>query len=227
MPGREIQFSTDEIYHIFTKTLDHKSIFRDNSYPNLFLKILHYYRSSAVTVSFSDFKNLPEENKIRLQKKIDMRKYFHIEVLSYCIMPTHFHLLIRQVREKGITTCISNTLNSFTRTYNLLSERMGPIFLRPFKSVEVRSREQFIHVSRYIHLNPYSSSIVSSFNELLEYPYSSIKTYLNTTLNPLISDSALLLGEFQNDCNKYKNFLLDNADYQQHLERLKYLQKWE
>src|SRR5205823_11981573 len=111
-------------------------------------------------------------------KRLSDPNTFRVEILCFCIMPNHWHLLVRQKVDRGISKFLSDAINSLTRYYNILHERSGPFFLPRFKSVAIRSEEQLIHVSRYIHLNPYSSGIINNFEDLINYPWSSFRGYM-------------------------------------------------
>lgn len=224
MPRREELFVNGKIYHVFNKTLDHRQIFI-HEVCDTFLQILTYYRSQRSTRSFSLVKSLDEDDQTKILKEIFIKKYFQIEIFVYCLMPTHFHLLVYQKQNNGILKCISNTLNSFTRYYNLKNERKGPLFLPRFKSVLIRNEEQLKHVSRYIHLNPYSNGLVNSFTELLSYRYSSLKSYIDNFDNKICS-TDYILNIFNNNHERYKKFVEDNADYQKSLEEIKYIKNW-
>ena len=143
-------------------------------------------------------------------------------------MPTHFHLLIKQKKSKGISRFLSNVLNSFTRTYNTYHRRKGPLFLPQSKGVKITSRQQLLHTSRYIHLNPYSSNITTSIDELLKYPWSSITEYLsneNDKMSNKLTNSKHILRLFENNRDQYIKFIVDNADYQRKLEYIKSREK--
>lgn len=66
---------------------------------------------------------------------------FQVSILAYCLMSNHYHLLIRQNREKGVEKFMSDSVNAFTRHINVKSKRKGPIFLPRFKAVQVTSDE--------------------------------------------------------------------------------------
>lgn len=150
---------------------------------------------------------------------------FRVSIIAYCLMPTHFHFLLRQEQEHGISMFISQIQNSFTRYFNIKNERKGPLFLHKFKSVHIASEEQFTHVSRYLHLNPYSSKIVPTNNELASYPWSSFHEYINDE-PPKLCNTSFILSHFQNNKVKYRNFVLNNAEHQKTLEYCKYTTKW-
>ncbi len=227
MPARFEPFVTGDIYHTFNKTIDHRRIFHFPGYAQLFLDILRYYQSTKITVSFSDFKTLTPDDQRDLQKEFTLRKYFRVDILAYCLMPNHFHLLLRQKKDNGVSRYISDSLNSLTRSYNLRTKRLGPVFLPTFKSAHMFSDEQLLHVSRYIHLNPYTSSLASSFEELKRYPWSSFTEYTTPgRIKNSLSHPYLILSYFERNKKKYEEFVLDNADYQRSLHHLRHLEKW-
>ena len=147
MSGRNHIFLTNNIYHIYNKTIEQKRIFADQEICKKFLDILTYYRSSQSLLRYSNFQNLSSELKIQYEKRIFDRRTFRISILSYCLMPTHFHLLIKQKQENGISFFISQILNSFTRYRNIKNERVGPIFLHPFKSKYIQTEEEKFSVA--------------------------------------------------------------------------------
>ncbi len=227
MPGRFEPFINNRIYHIFNKTIEAKKIFIDHNNCDHFLELVKYYRSAKARISFSKLKLLKDELRREIIKATLPKKYFQIELLSYCLMPTHFHFLIRQKNTDGVKIFVSNVLNAFTRYFNIKTERKGPIFLTQFKSVGIQRDEQLIHVSRYIHLNPYSSQLVKSFGNLEKYSWVSYKEYINTDKDKdKICDTKTVLGYFNGDRGKYQKFVEDNADYQKSLEYVKHVAKW-
>ncbi len=92
-----------------------------------------------------------------------------VEVVAYCLMPNHFHLLVKQVSEGGISKYLRQAINSYAKYFNTKYKRVGSLFQDMFRAVHIETDEQFIHVSRYIHLNPLVSYLVGK-KELLSYP---------------------------------------------------------
>jgi len=222
---RKVELSNEQYYHVFNKTIESKQIFTNNHLPSTFLEISRYYRSLKARLRFSDYKRLIDINKNLILKEILISAYFKVEILSYCLMQTHFHFLLKQLSENGISKFIGDTLNSFTRYFNIKFERKGPIFLPRFKAVLIKSEEQLKHVSRYIHLNPYSDGLIKSIDKLENYPWSSFKEYFPNSSQKL-SNPDFILGLFNNDKLRYKKFVFDNADYQKSLEHIKHIDRW-
>ena len=225
MPGRDIKFVNGGIYHIFNKTTDKSRIFNDESLTYLFLDLLKYYRSSKSVIRYSNYKKMPSDLKEFYNQQIIIRKYFFIDLYCFNIMPTHFHLLIKQNNEGGISHFMSDLINSFTRFYNIKFDHHGSLFFKPFRAVHVRTEEQCKHVTRYIHLNRYSSGLVKIIGDIFIRPDSSLPRYSSIDKDDLI-EKKFMLSLFGNDILRYKKFILDQADYQRSLERLKYIKKW-
>lgn len=134
-------------------------------------------------------------------------------------MPNHFHLLIKQTKDNNILTSLSSFSNSYSKYFNLKHKQEGPVFQNRFQAVRIITNEQFLHVNRYIHLNPYTSSIINSIKDLKNYPYSSLKEYLYPHQSNLCETNTIL-NQFKSTI-EYQNFIQDQADYQQQLHQIK------
>lgn len=225
MPQRENSLVNHNIYHIFNKTLDHKKIFLNPHENRHFINILTYYRSSNVRLRFSKYRTLSPRARMEIYQEIFDPDSFIVNILAYCLMPNHFHLLLRQESTGGIAKYMANCINSFTRHVNIKKSRSGPLFLTQFKAMHIVSDEQLKHVSRYIHLNPFSSHLVPVKEELSHYEYSSYPTFLNGARDPLTHDERVM-SLFGNDRLRYQKFVMEQADYQEQLEHLKHTYKW-
>lgn len=132
-------------------------------------------------------------------------------------MPNHFHFLLQQKREGGITEFISKLSNSYTKYYNIKHKRVGLLFQGEFKAVHVDDDEQLVHLSRYIHLNP----IVSYATKDLEtYTWSSYLEYIGAS-EAAFCNKEIVLGQFHG-AHAYKKFVLDQKDYGMKLEAIKH-----
>lgn len=208
MPYRIIPFVDGQIYHIYNRGVEKKNIFQNSRDFQRFLKSLQYYQLQGPKPSFSKFFQ-PTLFKVDLSEKI-------VEILAYCLMPNHFHLLVRQNAKGGITEFMSKLLNSYTKYFNTKHKRVGPLLQGQFKAVLIESDEQFIHVSRYIHLNPITSFLVKN---LEAYKWSSYPEYIDPKRIGVCSKEETL-GFFKSP-EDYKQFVLDQIDYGQTLELIK------
>ncbi len=224
MPGRKKKIFTDGVYHVFNKSINSTAIFDSDYNCSLFLNIIRYYRSGKARVSFSHLKYISSELRQHILLQTQIEEHFRVKLLAYCLMPTHYHLLLAQLEDNGVSKFISNVTNSFTRHLNVKNERLGPLFLTKFKAVPILTDEQLIHISRYIHLNPYSSNIVRDIEELEIYPWSSYRQYISGIQGLCVTKPVMKL--FNHKLQRYKNFITQRADYQKTLEFAKHAEKW-
>ncbi|MBI3620225.1 transposase [Candidatus Roizmanbacteria bacterium] len=220
MPSRKITFANGRIYHIYNKTLEKKHLFDNQKLGYLFLDLISYYRSTKATLRYLRLKELNNYLAVVKRKDCSDPKFYRVDLMAYCLMPTHYHLLLKQTAENGAMRFMADIINSFTRYVNIATERKGPIFLTQFKASYIRAEDELKHVSRYIHLNPYSGGLVRNYSDLLDYQFSSLKEYVKLTAEPLSATSEVL-SLFQADRTRYKRFVLSNAEYQKRLERAK------
>ena len=136
-------------------------------------------------------------------------------------MPNHFHFLLKQQKERGISKFLSDFTNSYTRYFNARHKRLGPLFEGVFKAVRIEKGEQLMHVSRYIHLNPVASLIVKE-EELSNYAWSSLPEYLNEHLDTEICDKEIILNSFSSR-DDHRKFIYNQIKYAQDLETIKHL----
>lgn len=132
-------------------------------------------------------------------------------------MPNHFHLLLKQVQEGGISEFMRRFIHSYTKYLNTKNHTEGPLFQGMFKAVLVESDEQLIHLSRYIHLNPLVSQVTENLNT---YQDSSYPAYIGLDNKPKISKEDIL--NFFKSPKDYEKFVSDQADLGRTLELLKH-----
>lgn len=217
MAGRNILLVTDEYYHVFNRGVARQPTFVSKSDYFRALLALDYYQYANPPIKLSKFKVLSREDKYKLLSERDTSKL--VDIISYVFMPNHFHLLLKQNIDNGISKYLSKFTNSYTRYFNIRHNRVGSVFQGVFKAVSVETEEQLLHLSRYIHLNPYVSSVVTK-SDLLSYPWSSLNSYISNEASFINADSVL--SRFKKSYS-YKDFVLNHADYARELEIVKHL----
>ncbi len=219
MPQRLDPLVTDEIYHVINRGVASMPIFVNDRYYQRFLEAALYYQHRKLPLRFSYFARLPQSAKTDALSRLS-KEYF-VEIICYCLMPNHFHFLLKQLVDNGITNFMHKFSDSYTHYFNVKNSRKGPLFQGRFKSVRVETEQQLLHVSRYIHLNPYSGGLIKKTSELKEYPYSSLPEYLGLTKNS-ICQKEIITGYFKNK-RSYQEFVFEQADYQRELSLIKHL----
>lgn len=216
MGYRRETFAPEHIYHVYNRGVEKRIIFDDDPDRSHFRALLPYCLPNDWIPSYSVSKRLRSEGNARKSKSISEGEGL-VDILCYCLMPNHFHLLIRENVEKGISRYMQRLLNSYARHYNTRHERTGPLFSGPFRAVRVVSDDQFLHVTRYIHLNPFVAGLVK---DPLKYQWSSIASYLPDGKRFFLHPSFL---KKMMRPDKYKDFVTDFADYARELSYIKHL----
>lgn len=220
MPLRTTPLVTNQIYHILNRGSGAIPIFNSDWDYKKFLQIMFYYQNTKPPLKFSRFFVLSKTEKEKILKELRGKNDFWVEIISYCLMPNHFHLLLKQIKDGGIFKLTHSFLDSYSHFFNLKNKRKGGLFEGRFRAIRVETDSQLLHLSRYIHLNPYSSYLVKDFAQLINYPYSSLPEYLGLTSQSLCN-KEIVLSSFSN-IDDYKKFLFDRADYQRSLEEIKH-----
>ena len=210
-----------EIYHVYNRGIGGQPIYGRKSDYRRFLESMFYYQNSETPLRYSQFVMLPTTERQKLLSDLAKENNRLVEIICYCLMPNHFHVITKQVIEKGIALFISNLSNSYTRFYNVKYDRDGPLFKGKFQAVRIEDDEQLLHTTRYIHLNPYTSYITKTADDLLSYPYSSFNMYRITPNDNRINTTDVL-SHFSS-IEKFTNFTLDQRDYQRRLGDIKHL----
>lgn len=221
MPGRRIPLITNQIYHALNRGVASQPIFLTKKEYQRGLETIFYYQNENPPLSYSTFLKLSQRRRKELLERLKEKKDLLVKIIAFCLMPNHFHFLLKQVQNNGISIFMSNLTNSYTRYFNINHKRVGPLFQGKFKAIRIETDEQLLHVSRYIHLNPYTSYVVKTLKELETYPYSSFAEYLNPQKTDFCH-KKIVLENFKSPAD-YKKFVFNQADYQRRLEEIKHL----
>jgi putative transposase len=183
MPSKNVlkQYESGAHYHIYNRGVDKALIFREDKDYKVFLSFLKAYIAQP-----EEFIKVPPTRKLK--------NYFgEIELLSYCLMPNHFHLLVKQNTPRGIDHFMRSLSTKYVRYFNTHYHRIGPLFQGPYKAARVTHNHQFIYLSKYIHRNPLDlSPYKESPRSLSEYPYSSYRNYLHDFTQTWVQTNAIL-----------------------------------
>jgi putative transposase len=144
MPSRNIrrEYAPHEFYHVYNRGVAKQPIFLEAADKRQFLKILARHLDPADTSTKND--------------GVTYRKYDQdIELLCYCLMGNHFHLLVYMGEdETSLKSLMQAVLTAYTMYFNKKYKRVGTLFQGVFKASRISSDAYLLHISRYIHLNP-------------------------------------------------------------------------
>lgn len=186
--GRDYKsFFPGGYFHVYNRGVAKQEIFLDDQDYNNFLKRCRM----ALNRDFLQ--------EINTRIRVTPLPSDCITIATYCLMPNHFHFLIRQENNISIDKYISRVCSSYTKYFNKKYNRVGGLFEDQFKAKLVDTDSYLQYVSAYIHNNPVSP---------MTYPYSSLAEYLNPMENSL-SDPSLILQLFDNNIADYLRFMKD------------------
>ena len=217
--NRGVILANNYIYHVYNRGVERRQLFMNRREYERFIETMRYYQYKNPQIRYSKYLQQSQEVRKNIFNELTARSKI-IDLLAYCLMPNHFHFLIRQNSDKGISRFLANVSNSYSRYFNTKHTRVGPLLQGTFKAVLIETEEQLLHVSRYIHLNPVVSLVVPE-DELDRYLWSSFPEYLGKSFFSLAA-SAPVLSQFSSS-QKYREFVYDHVAYAQTLEKVKHL----
>ena len=214
---RRVVFADGEFYHIFNRTTADENVFVDRRNVERALDLFLFYKYSQ-KLRYSFYKRLSKEEKKQYFDDF-LKKSSIVDIYAYCLMPNHFHLLLKQNEENGIKKFLSNIQNSFAKYFNTKKERHGSLFQNSFKANHIEKEEEFLHISRYIHLNP-TTSFIMDFEDLKKSDLTSFVYYFNQDKENYLIDTELIL-KILGTRKKYSKFVENQVDYQRSLNKIK------
>lgn len=188
----------DNIYHIYNRGVEKRDIFLDYSDYTRFIKNIVYYQQSDKSCPFSD-----SDFRIADHVKPD-----NFEILAYCLMPNHFHLVLKQKAEDGIMTSMSQLSNSYTKYFNQKNNRVGHLFQDRYKAKVVTSDEQLLQLLRYVLLNPYTANLAP---DIRLYSWTSYNEFFDSKNGLKICETNWIKDYFE-DTSSFKQFVDEYAD---------------
>ncbi len=217
MPIRELPLVTGSYYHVLNRGVAKLPTFLDDHDYRHALTALEYYTTIEPPMRLSELSRLHQSSWRRIRDELRSEPKL-VEIVAFSLMPNHFHLLLKQLVDDGITTLLRRWLNSYSRYFNTRHDRVGSLFQGVFKAVLIHSTEQLVHVSRYIHINAPVAGIIPA-DQVAAYPWSSMREYLGA---PGFCKPDIILEQFQ-DARAYEAFVLDQIDYARQLDAIKHL----
>lgn len=186
-------FAEKEIYHVYNRGVGKMDIFIDTQDYQIFLNRLQENL-------YPECLNYFEMPRYLIRRKVLPPNSF--DLLSFCLMPNHFHILIKQNSALPITQLILKICTGYSKYFNKKYGRVGSVFQDRFKSVRINGNEQLLWTSYYIHKNPIEASLVNNLND---YRWSSFRDYIG--LDKLsICKKELILEQFQKPTSYLKYF---------------------
>ncbi|MFA5777269.1 MAG: transposase [Parcubacteria group bacterium] len=208
------QFVEDQIYHIYNRGVEKRKVFLNKKdYFRFIHDMFEFNDGNPVINNFNYLNCIKNKKTIEVQPRCNKPRELLVEILAFVLMPNHFHFLLKQKQENGITKFMQKMGTGYTMYFNKKNERVGSLFQGRFKAVLIEKESHFIYLPSYIHLNSldlidYRGSTSIELEEKLEflenYRWSSYPDYVGHKNFPSITSRDQYLGFFGGQ-DGYKN----------------------
>ncbi len=212
-----------EFFHVYNRGVEKRPIFMDDHDRERFLlsmfvlrhnKSFHhpirplapqYLSIQDIQIQSSNITTLNKiSNKIKQIEEMYLFKEKLVEIIAFCLMNNHFHLMLKEISRNGISKYMHRFGTSYTKYFNTRYERTGHLLGSRFKAEHVDRNEYLTYLSRYIHTNP--KKILSSNNNLSDYKWSSYPDYIKENRWGEALQTDIVLNQFFNK-QEYKNYV--------------------
>lgn len=188
-------YASGGYYHLYNRGVAKGEIFlKDQDYA-VFLSYLKEYLSPPVP---------PTPEELRLMKYTYFRKNYSqkLSLLSFCLIPNHFHFLLKQDEPRVIEGFMRSLLVRYTTYFNKHHNRVGHLFQGVYKGILIDREDYLLWLSRYIHRNPLE--LLEEGEKLCDYPYSSYGAYLGKVKISWLKTEDVLAGR---SASHYQDFV--------------------
>ena len=200
------QFTTGEIYHIYNRGVEKRKIFYNDKDRFRFIHSMFEFNDEAPALNIHYYFGTTKK------VKTPTRRTLLVEILSFCLMPNHYHLLVRQEKDNGITLFMRKLGTGYTNYFNKKYKRVGPLFQGKCKATLVHRESHLIYLPHYIHLNPLDlimpewrslkvRNTKRALTFLTSYRWSSYLDYINKHNFPSLINRDLILNLYADSSN--------------------------
>jgi len=204
---RKIRIAPGEYYHIFNRGMSKQIIFHEIKDYLRFVFLIIYFQSPITFINLGRYVEHYVKHRVfnigsDVKEKI-LKKRF-VELVSFCLMPNHFHLIVKEIDDSGIATYMQRALNSYTKYYNTKYKKSGHLFQGPYKAVHIEDDRQLLYLSTYIHRNP--RELPNWKGREVEYVWSSYQDFVSKNRWGEFIQLDIIIGQFKGGSD-YKKFV--------------------
>ncbi len=178
---RKVEISVGECYHVLNRGVLKQNIFNSDAdfsrflflilflqsplgFPQISRPVQHFVKHRVFDISTQDIEDICDNR--------------YVELVAFSLMPNHFHLILKEKEEGGISRYMQRVLNGYTKYYNTKYKKSGHLFQGPYKAVHQTTDTQLLYLSAYIHRN--ARELTNWRNKEDRYPWSSYQDYTGT-----------------------------------------------
>lgn len=208
-------FAANEIYHVLNRGVDKRNIFiEDEDYLRFIHNLFEFNDSEPINNVGYFFNQTKSKAFARPYIERKPRKLL-VEILAFCLMPNHYHLMLRPLRDDGVFKFVKRLGMGYALYFNQKYKRSGALFQGRYKAIRISDQAHFIHLPYYIHFNPLDlvapewrerkiNNLTKTIKFLENYRWSSHLDYLGKKNFPSVTQRKFLL-EFFDGTKGYEN----------------------
>ena len=217
--NRTTKFAPKEFYHLYNRGTEKRDVFMSPTDYTRFITLMLICNQldSAVKI---EKKTLAELIKLKSENKGKRL----IDIVSYCLMPNHFHILASEKEENGISKFMQKVMTGYTMYFNKKYERTGALFQGKFKATHVNEDRYLSYLVSYIHLNPIKliepewkeigiNDLKQAEKYLDNYKYSSYQDFLGVKRSENVILNRNRLPEYFSSGFDFKKSVIELLSY--------------
>ena len=225
-----IQKIPGEFFHVFNRGVEKRDVFLDDEDRYRFIHDLYEFNDKDAVMNinyyFDSQRKLIREGGFKKAVKIlqemqrTKKRKVLVDVICFCLMPNHFHLIAKPLVENGLPLFMQKLGIGYTRYFNYKYERVGSLFQGTYKAKHLSDDTYFMHCTGYVHRNPLDliepdwkeegiKDAAKAKKFLFDYKWSSFPDYVGKKNFPSVTRRDFLLKIFDNNSAAYKKFVLE------------------
>jgi putative transposase len=215
---RKENFYPGNLYHIYNRGIEKRTIFQSPTDYKRFLLYLELLNDEKIGLTLI-YRNARLINKNTRAIIESLKSKPIIDILCYCLMPNHFHLILSPKTEQGISNFMHKLGTAFGRFFNEKYNRTGRLFEGPFKAKLIDNKSYFFYLTLYLHvINPEELQP----NSYAQYPWSSYSSYASGNQSDHILNFPLVKKLIQVG-KPYRKMIEGEIKKEQFLKQIKHL----
>jgi len=192
---RSVVFANNQYYHIYNRGVDKRKIFMNKEDYNRFLLAIKFLNQKETIGSIRDFLALQKPDSWNSRSRASGKPL--VDIVVYCLLPNHYHFILKQLQENGISAFLHRLGTSYSNYFNRKYKRSGVLFQGKFKAKHIDSDEYLIWLSAYIHMN----SEIHRISKASNYKYSNYNTSRSRASGRgMVLDNFKTLKDYQKYC---------------------------
>ena len=200
----QTHFEEGEYYHVYNRGVEKRLIFLDDRDRWRFMTLLFVFQGDTIVSQMSRLVRFVEHQMFDIEFFNNILKGKRVELTCFCLMPNHFHLILKETKEGGISKFMQRLADAYAKYFNSRYDRTGHLFGGRFQSVHVNRNAYLNYLSAYVHLN--HKELLKWKRREIDYPWSSFQDFVFENRWGDFLSTEILLGQFK-DGKEYKSFV--------------------